>query len=184
MQVHQFSSNFFQRIVRNSIPIVKNYIDDMILVSASNQQKTLCDKMTLEPIINSVSDVNGEETFKDNEVKTVTTVSSPGDYQIVQEKKKYTEEEYQEFFNNMLYFSDIKTPADEMPTELVFESLLKKFSENCSVSAPFDINDIPIIHYEFPTNLLPPLTRQQLIVEPRLSITEYVTKQIKGNNNL
>jgi hypothetical protein len=140
--------------------------------------------MTLEPIINPISNVNGEETLKDNEDRTMTTVSSPGDYRIVQGKEKYTEEDYQEFFDNMLYFTDIKTPEDDMSTELVFQSLVKKFSDNCSVSAPFDCNDIPKIHYEFPTNLLPPLNSQQLIVEPRLSITEYVTKQIKGNHNL
>jgi hypothetical protein len=76
--------------------------------------------MTLEPIINPVSNVNGEETLKDNEDRTMTTVSSPGDYRIVQGKEKYTEEDYQEFFDNMLYFTDIKTPEDDMSTELVF----------------------------------------------------------------
>jgi hypothetical protein len=148
--------NFFQKVVENSIPIVKGYIDDMLLLTSNDHEEKA---ISSHPEIFNL--VRSDMIVKD-------------------EKKKFSAEDIQHFLENMFYFRNIEVPADNFSNDTKFQQILDQFSARCSVGDTTDnFNlpmidpdnfNLPMIDPEFETKLI----RQTVEKEPLVQIDQGV----------
>jgi hypothetical protein len=161
-------SNFFQKIVQNSIPIVNGYIDDIQLVSSSSNNQEV------EPILGN------ELHFPAQTNKNATTEENKSEMVVYQQKKKVSEEEMDQFFQNMFFFHKVHVPQDNYNSRIELNQILDKFSEGCSIREPFDGFDLPNLYPEFESRLLHPkgMTSKISATDTSVQFSEFL-KQFK-----
>ncbi|KAM0871951.1 hypothetical protein ACQ4PT_039046 [Festuca glaucescens] len=161
-------SNFFHKMVQNSIPIVKGYVDDIQLVSSSTN------KQEVDPTFGN------ELHFSTQTNKNATTEEIKTEMVVYQQKKKVTEEQMEQFFQNMFFFHQVQVPQDNYNTRREFHQMLDKFSEGCSIGEQSDGFDLPNLYPDYESRLLHPKDMTSTIYSNDTSVqfSEFL-KQIK-----
>jgi hypothetical protein len=155
-------------MVQNCIPIVKGYVDDIQLVSSSTN------KQELDPSFGN------ELHFPAQTNKNAITEEIKSEMVVYQQKKKVSEEEMEQFFQNMLFFHQIQVPQDNYDTRSEFHQILDKFSEGCSLGEQSGGFDLPNLYPDFESSLLYPkdMTSAFNANDTSLQFSEFL-KQIK-----
>jgi hypothetical protein len=131
-------------MVQNSIPIVRGYVDDIQLVSSSTNKQEV--DPTFENEIHFSTQRNENGTTEENKSEMV----------VYQQKKKVSEEEVDQFFQNMLFFHKVHVPQDNYHSIFELNQFLDRFSEGCSILEPSDGFDLPNFYPEYESRLLHP----------------------------
>jgi hypothetical protein len=163
-------SKFFQKVVHNCIPIVKNYVDDMYLATTSSQYGgNHHGKIEL---------VDSDETYHDTQMPQ--TVSS--DIIINNKNKGYSKKEIATFLENLGLFTNVQVPTDNYSTEDVFNQMLQQFSKRCSINLDSTSFEIPILDTDFETRFLTQEFGRNSLIQNESSIdfSEYLKTQTEG----
>ncbi|XP_047056552.1 uncharacterized protein LOC124662802 [Lolium rigidum] len=151
-------SNFFHKMVQNSIPIVRGYVDDIQLVSSSSN------KQEIDPT------VGNEMQFSTQTKKNATTEEIKSEMVVYKPKKKVSEEQMEQFFQNMFLFHQIEVPKDNYNTSMDFKQILHKFSKGCSIGENSDGFDLPNNYPDYESSLLHPKDMASTIISNDSSV--------------
>ena len=131
-------------MVQNSIPIVRGYVDDIQLVSSSTN------KQEVDPTFEN------EMHFSTQRNENATTEENKSEMVVYKQKKEVSEEQMEQFFQDMLFFHQIQVPKDNYNTRRDFHQILYKFSQGCSIGEHFDGFDLPNLYPDYESSLLYP----------------------------
>jgi hypothetical protein len=131
-------------MVQNSIPIVRGYVDDIQLVSSSTN------KQEVHPTFEN------EIHFSTQRNENATTEKNKSEMVVYKQKKEVSEEQMEQFFQDMLFFHQIQVPKDKYNTSRDFHQILYKFSQGCSIGENFDGFDLPNLYPDYESSLLYP----------------------------